>query len=94
MKNEDIFIGQVFQITKVTKIPGKITGYLDNPILEYFLTEKEIVEAEVVKIALLRKKQGSYYDLETKREYRKNGTKVGDTFISKKQGILIPINQR
>jgi len=93
MKSENIFIGDICQITKVNRIPGTINGILKNPILEYLLTERlEIIAVSIKKNALLRKiNDDKYQDIETKIKYDNSPMyTVGNMFI--KEESLIPLN--
>ena len=49
MKNENIFIGNICQITNIRRIPGQVTGMFKNPYLEYLLTEREEQECIIIK---------------------------------------------
>ena len=72
MKNENIFIGNICQITNIRRIPGQITGAFNNPFLEYLLTEREQREGTIIKRnALIRKiNDWAYQDIETRILYK------------------------
>ena len=90
MKNEKIFIGNIYQITGKTRIPGTITGTM-NPLLELLLTERERLEITPFKLALLKELGNSYQDLETRKKYSRYKENIGDTFINEDE--FIPINE-
>lgn len=81
MKIEDIYIGWIYQVTKENYIPGILRDYTPNCLIEYFLTSKSVIEAKTLKLALLRKKEWSYQELETRKKYNEYYFEVGDTFI-------------
>lgn len=93
MKNENIFIGDICQVIKINHIPGKISGILKNPYLEYLLTARSEIEYTIIKSgALLRKiNDYTYPNLETKQKYRYEAEdELGMMFINEK--TLIPYN--
>lgn len=95
MKNNELFIGKIMQITGEENISGKASGLLDNPLLEILLTEKSIQELTQVKIALLHYTGfGIYKDLEDRKEYHTEGIDVGDKFVypGEKNKYLFSIN--
>ena len=93
MKTENIFIGDIGQITKINRIPGKIEGLLKNPILEYLLTERmEIIGVPIKKHVLLRKiNDYTYQDIETRKKYSNIPEYTVGSLIVLEE-TLIPIN--
>ena len=92
MKNETLFIAQIYQVVKAKRIPGQIRGIISNPLLEYMLTERLEIEGKFVKETLLRKvSDDKYFDLKDKEIYTNRGRKIGDLFV--REETLMPINE-
>lgn len=98
MKYENVFIGEIYQITKCRGYYLKTSELADEFQREYFIEEgieyipRFEIEKEFVKYAILKKLLfDRYQDLETKIIYRSSSTKLGKMIVDEE--TLLPFNQ-
>ena len=91
MKNENIFVGYIYQITSIEKVLRRIVYPLDSRL--FIDIEEEVAHEEIIGKTIFRKLSLShkYQDLRTGKKYSKNKEHIGDIFI--KPNELTPINQ-
>lgn len=91
MKNENICIGYIYQITSIEKVSRRIIYPLDKRL--FIEIDEEIQNEEIIGKTIFRRLSldHRYQDLRTGKKYSKNKEHIGDTFI--KPNELLPINQ-
>lgn len=85
MLTKDLYIGIIRRAIKINYI------YSGNTPIEIMLRSQQEVDTQIIKLALLRKKNEDYIDLETNISYPTFPYKVGAYFICEED--LQPYNE-